>query len=81
MHACTSSCAVCYWEFFNGLLVLMPRWQGGFRYKGTNYQIAVNGQTGLVKGDRPWSMAKIVLATIVALIVIVLVIVMINANS
>lgn len=55
-------------------LVLMPRWQGGFRYKGRTFQISVNGQTAVVKGDRPWSVAKITCAVIAALVLIGLIV-------
>ena len=52
-------------------LVLMPRWQGGFRYRGKNFQIVVNGQTGIVRGDRPWSWVKITCAVLAVSAVIV----------
>lgn len=51
-------------------LVLMPRWQGGYRYRERAFQIAVNGQTGVVSGDRPWSKAKITLAILAAVALI-----------
>ncbi len=40
-------------------LIMLPRWQGGFRYRGRAFVITVNGQTGTVVGDRPWSVWKI----------------------
>lgn len=51
-------------------LILLPRWQGGFRYRGRAFVIAVNGQTGGVVGDRPYSTAKITLAVIAGLAVL-----------
>ena len=50
-------------------LIMLPRWQGGFRYRGRAFVIAVNGQTGGVVGDRPWSAIKITLAVIAGLVV------------
>lgn len=52
-------------------LIMLPRWQGGFRYRGRAFVIAVNGQTGGVVGDRPWSRVKITLAVIAGLVVVV----------
>ncbi len=51
-------------------LILLPRWQGGFRYRGKAFVIAVNGQTGQVVGDRPWSAAKITSAIVAGLLVV-----------
>lgn len=59
-------------------LVLMPRWQGGFRYQGKNFQIVVNGQTGVVNGDRPWSKVKIALAVISVVALIAVVVILVN---
>ena len=39
--------------------LLMPVWIGSYRFGGKPYQIVVNGQTGEVEGDRPWSAWKI----------------------
>ena len=40
-------------------LVLLPVWSTAFRYRGTVYRVAVNGQTGRLHGTRPWSRAKL----------------------
>jgi DNA-directed RNA polymerase subunit RPC12/RpoP len=42
--------------------LLCPLWLGSFRYKGKVYPCVVNGQTGRLYGDKPWSWAKISLA-------------------
>ncbi len=48
--------------------ILLPFWIAGFRFRGKVYQFIVNGRTGEVQGDRPYSMIKIALAVITALI-------------
>ncbi len=49
--------------------LLMPVWIGSYRFAGKPYQIVVNGQSGEVEGDRPWSVWKIVLAVLLVLLV------------
>ncbi len=46
--------------------LLCPLWAGSFRYKGTVYNFVVNGETGALYGDKPWSWVKIALAAIAA---------------
>lgn len=41
--------------------LLLPIWISSFRYKGKVYRFLVNGQSGEVQGERPWSVIKIVL--------------------
>jgi len=55
-------------------LVMLPRWQAGYRYRGKAFAVLVNGQTAVVEGDRPWSRWKIALAVIAGLVVVALVI-------
>ncbi|MEE9448008.1 MAG: hypothetical protein V3V09_08595 [Arenicellales bacterium] len=52
--------------------LLLPYWIAGFRFHRKTYQFIVNGRTGEVQGDRPWSYIKIALALlgIVALVVL-----------
>jgi hypothetical protein len=50
--------------------LLMPVWIGSYRFGGKPYQIVVNGQSGEVEGDRPWSKWKIGLAVLVVLLVV-----------
>ena len=49
--------------------VLLPVWMAAYKYSGKSYRFLVNGQTGEVQGERPWSVWKIALAVIAALIV------------
>ena len=39
--------------------ILLPIWAAAYRYGGRSYGYVVNGQTGKVKGERPWSKWKI----------------------
>ena len=53
--------------------VLLPIWISSYRYKEKVYRFLVNGQTGEVVGEAPWSWIKIMLAvlTVVALVLTV----------
>ena len=44
--------------------VLLPIWIAAYKYNGKSYRIVINGQTGRVEGERPWSVWKIALAVI-----------------
>lgn len=47
--------------------VLLPVWLASYRWKNTPYRVVINGRTGRVTGERPYSVWKIALAVIVAL--------------
>jgi hypothetical protein len=53
--------------------LLMPVWIGSYRFGGKPYRIVVNGQSGEVEGDRPWSGWKIGGAVLAVLAVLWLV--------
>ncbi|MER7004269.1 hypothetical protein ABT297_14665 [Dactylosporangium sp. NPDC000555] len=55
-------------------LMLLPVWIAYYLYAGKTYHIQVNGVTGEVAGERPYSALKIALAIIAAIVVIVAVI-------
>lgn len=48
--------------------VLLPVWIAAYKYRGQTYRFVVNGRSGRVRGERPWSAWKIALAVLVALI-------------
>ncbi|MCK4764063.1 MAG: hypothetical protein KAW12_17825 [Candidatus Aminicenantes bacterium] len=52
--------------------ILLPIWISSYRYGQKVYRFLINGQTGEVQGERPYSVLKIVLAVlaVIALIVI-----------
>lgn len=49
--------------------ILLPIWVAAYRYQGKSYRFVVNGQTGRVQGERPWSALKITLAVTGALLI------------
>lgn len=50
--------------------ILLPLWLSSYRYKGTVYHFVINGQTGEVSGNRPYSILKIFLTVVCAAIFI-----------
>ena len=50
--------------------VLLPVWKSAFGYKGDTYHYVINGETGKVSGNRPWSVPKIAAAVIAGLIIL-----------
>jgi len=49
--------------------ILLPIWMAAYKYNGKSYRFLVNGQTGEVQGERPWSIWKIGFA--VALVAVI----------
>ncbi|WP_343081156.1 primosomal protein N' (replication factor Y) - superfamily II helicase [Ostreiculturibacter nitratireducens] len=49
--------------------ILLPVWTAAYKYGGKSYRFVVNGQTGKVRGERPWSWIKIAFAVLLAAIV------------
>jgi hypothetical protein len=52
--------------------LLLPLWESAFGYGGKTYQYLVNGETGKVSGNRPYSMAKIAAAVIGGIIALIM---------
>lgn len=48
--------------------VLLPVWVAAYKFRGKSYRIVVNGQTGRVEGERPWSIWKLGAAVLCGLI-------------
>jgi len=44
--------------------VLLPVWLAAYKYRGKTYRFVVNGRTGRVQGERPYSAIKITFALI-----------------
>lgn len=53
--------------------ILLPVYVSTYRYKNKPYTFLINGQTGEVQGERPWSYVKIA-AVVIAVLVVVAVI-------
>ncbi|QHQ34022.1 primosomal protein N' (replication factor Y) - superfamily II helicase [Algicella marina] len=47
--------------------ILLPVWLAAYKYRGKTYRFVVNGRTGTVQGERPYSIWKIALAVAAAL--------------
>jgi DNA-directed RNA polymerase subunit RPC12/RpoP len=54
-------------------LMLVPIWVATYLYAGRSWQILINGRTGEIHGDRPWSRMKIALAVILGMLLMVVV--------
>lgn len=50
--------------------ILLPAWISAYQFNGKRYNVVVNGQTGEVEGDRPYSVWKILFAVLAALLVV-----------
>jgi hypothetical protein len=49
--------------------VLLPVWLAAYKYNDKTFRFVVNGQTGRVQGERPYSWIKITIAVVLGLIV------------
>lgn len=45
--------------------ILLPVWLAAYKYRGQTYRFVVNGSTGKVQGERPWSAVKIAFAVVI----------------
>jgi len=55
--------------------ILIPVWLSAYRYKGKLFQFLVNGRTGKVAGDRPYSVLKIISTVVLVAVIIALVVI------
>jgi len=61
--------------------ILLPIWISAYRYKSKVYRFMINGRTGEVQGERPWSVFKITLAIIAGTVIVGGIIYLINMYS
>ena len=54
--------------------VLVPVWLLSYVYRAKPYQVVVNGYTGKIAGERPWSWVKLFFAALAVIIVAIVVI-------
>ena len=59
--------------------LLLPVYAGAYRYNGKLFQILVNGRTGEIQGERPYSFWKIALL-VMTILIVVLIVVMVFGN-
>jgi DNA-directed RNA polymerase subunit RPC12/RpoP len=50
--------------------ILLPVWLAAYKYGGQTFRFVINGQTGKVQGERPYSAWKIAFAVVVAAILV-----------
>jgi hypothetical protein len=62
-------------------LMLLPVWIACYLHAGKTYNILVNGRTGEVVGERPYSAAKIAAAVLAAVVLIAIVVILIAMNK
>jgi hypothetical protein len=48
--------------------VLLPVWSAAYKFRGRTYRCVINGRSGKVQGERPYSAIKIAIAVILGLI-------------
>ncbi len=60
-------------------LVLLPVWLARFSFLGRDYRVLINGRTGAVAGERPWSPWKIATALLLAVAVAAILILLARA--
>lgn len=58
------------WDDLTFKHILLPVFVSAYRYKGKPYRFLVNGQSGKVRGERPYSIWKIAAAVLVGLAVL-----------
>jgi len=61
--------------------ILLPVWMAAYKYRGKSYRYVVNGFTGKVQGERPYSKWKIAFAVVVGLIVAAIAAYVFNQNQ
>ncbi|MEM7596668.1 MAG: TFIIB-type zinc finger domain-containing protein [Pseudomonadota bacterium] len=49
--------------------ILLPVWLAAYKYNGKTYRFVVNGRTGRVQGERPWSAIKIAIAVVIGILI------------
>ncbi len=60
--------------------VLLPIWLLTVLYEGQPWQVFINGATGEIHGERPWSKPKIIAAVVAVILVIVVVLLIRSAT-
>lgn len=61
--------------------VLLPVWLAAFTQGGKSWHYAINGETGKVSGERPYSAVKIGAAVLLALLICALIILLFSGES
>lgn len=57
---------------------LLPVWVANYRYREKLFRVLINGETGRVAGDRPWSWWKITRLVLLIIFAILFIVVLVN---
>lgn len=60
---------------------LLPVWIANYHYHEKLFQILINGRTGKVSGERPWSWMKIIRLAVVVMLIVGLVMLLVSVFS
>lgn len=58
--------------------ILLPIWISAYMYKDKVYRFLINGKTGEVQGERPYSWVKIALVSVLAAVIIFIIYTLVN---
>lgn len=61
--------------------VLLPIWLAAYRYRGKPYRFLVNGRTGQIQGERPYSWVKIAFAVLLAILLLLAVLLVVDRSD
>jgi len=50
--------------------VLLPLWSAAFQFRDKTYRFVVNGRSGKIRGERPYSPAKIAMAVLAGMLLL-----------
>ena len=59
--------------------ILLPVWISAYRFGGQTYHFVINGRTGRVFGERPYSAVKITIAILLGLLLLLIVVLVVSA--
>ena len=60
--------------------ILVPTWLAAFRFRGKSYRFVINGRSGSVYGERPYSLWKIIF-TVLAILALILLLIALSEGS
>ena len=60
------------WNYLGFKHLLLPLWLLTVIYSGQPFQVVINGLTGEVAGERPWSKVKLAIAITIAVLIVIL---------
>jgi DNA-directed RNA polymerase subunit RPC12/RpoP len=71
----------CHFTELDSAHILLPLYVSGFQYNGKLYRFVINGQTGQIKGERPYSFWKIFFFVVAIAALVAGIVLLITAQS